>query len=536
MQTNTAKSPQSHFHFMREDELEYMSLIQNQVQPFFPRFAAAIAEQAPSYRERGRCAMIDITPQGHHINSFANSAELNSSLIDALPPYHTHDQLPRRRLFILEDLPCNHILALGARLRIPPSFFAGHWDDPATKTFNHRNPFERCSLPSFRVRYATSNRVEVGLQGLRNDKSANIYAFDTNVNRYLHTYSPSGLLCDEARSHHIMSFWTSVARDDGSWDAVLLVDPSPREHVRCLTSKSLVPVHRRLKDETSMPKHFLNPELGGIQELSSDFSTWSASYLAPEYVSMYDDIMQAYCSEHTTIESTNNPLKSVEIPRKLVMSTLLAFVRRRYLNIVNVHKGQMDANALRHNYLYSFSNSNMSSWNNTFFDFMIGSCAAMKEFSREMAENMTALGLDAPSPSVPLWEIDGWKSIRDITQVVEDITNTFANNYLQYVTIQEAHVSNGSAESLSRITVLTMLFIPLSTVASIFSMGGDFLPGSTKAWVFWVVAIPVLVVLAYIYWYQKLFKMWQWKRHQLLPLFEARTFKLSGKQRKEARN
>jgi hypothetical protein len=515
---------------MSEDELEYMSLIQNQIQPFFPKFAAAIAEQAPSYRERGRCALIDITPLGHHVTSFANSTELNSSLTDALPPpYHTYDQLPRRRLFVLEDLPCNHILALGARLRIPPSFFAGHWDDPATKTFNHRNSFERCSLPSFRVRYATSNRVEVDSQGLRNDKSANIYAFDTNVNRYLHTYSPSGLLYDEARSHHIMSFWASVPRHDGSWDAVLLVDPFPREHVCCLTSKALVPVHRRLKDETSMPKHFLNPELGGIQELPSDSSTWCASYMTPEYVSMYNDIMQAYCSDHVTIESTNDPLKAVEIPRKLVMSTLLAFVRRRYLNIVNVHKGQMDAVTLRHNYLCSFSNSNMSSWNNTFFDFMVGSCAAMKEFSREMTENSTALGLDMPSPSAPSWEIDGWKSIRDITHVVEDITNTFANNYLQYVTIQEAHASNGGAQSLSRITVLTMLFIPLSTVASIFSMGGDFLPGARKAWVFWVVAIPVLLVLAYIYWYQKLVKMWQWKKQQLLPSFEVCKSKSSGK-------
>jgi hypothetical protein len=474
--------------------------------------------------------MIGITPQGHHITSFANSSELSSSLVDASPPpYHTYDQLPRRRLFILEDLPCNHILALGARLRIPPSFFAGHWDDPATKTFNHRNPFERCSLPSFRVRYATSNRVEVGSQGLHNDKSANIYSFDANVNRYLHTYSPGGLLYDEARSHHIMSFWTSTPRDDGSWDAVLLVDPSPREHVRCLTSKALVPLHRRLKDETSMPKHFLKPDLQVVQELPPDSALWSASYLTPEYFSMYDDIMRAYCADQTIIQSTNDPLKAVEVPRKLVMSTLIAFVRRRYLNIVNVHKGQMDAHTLRHNYLCSFSNSNMSSWNNTFFDFMIGSCAAMKEFSREMAENMTALGVDAPTSSVPAWEIDGWKSIRDITHVVEDITNTFANNYLQYVTIQEAHASNGSAQSLSRITVLTMLFIPLSTVASIFSMGGDFLPGATKAWVFWVVAIPVLLVLAYVYWYQKLVRMWQWKRQQLLPSYEACMIKTIGK-------
>jgi hypothetical protein len=266
-----------------------------------------------------------------------------------------------------------------------------------------------------------------------------------------------------------------------------------------------------------MPKHFLNPDLEAQVELSHDSSTWMDTHIMPQYISMYDDILQAYCSNNVEILANHNPMSVIDVPRKLVMSTLLAFVRRRYLNIVNVQKGQMTAQSLRHDYLCSFSNSSMSSWSNEFFDFMIGSCAAMKEFSREMEDNTVALGLDSLNVSAPAWEVDGWKSIREITRVVEEMTTTFANNYLQYVTIQEAHASNGSAQSLSRITVLTMLFIPLSTVASIFSMGGDFLPGETKAWIFWVVAIPVLAVLAYIYWYQKLSKVWRWKKRQLLP-------------------
>jgi hypothetical protein len=36
MQINTAKSPGSHFHSLSEDKLKYMSLIQDQIQPFFP--------------------------------------------------------------------------------------------------------------------------------------------------------------------------------------------------------------------------------------------------------------------------------------------------------------------------------------------------------------------------------------------------------------------------------------------------------------------------------------------------------------------
>jgi hypothetical protein len=61
---------------------------------------------------------------------------------------------------------------------------------------------------------------------------------------------------------------------------------------------------------------------------------------------MYDDIIQAYCSRTITLVDTFSPLQAVEIPRKLVMSTLSAFIRRRYLNIVNVHKDQMIVQAL----------------------------------------------------------------------------------------------------------------------------------------------------------------------------------------------
>ncbi|KAH7088736.1 hypothetical protein FB567DRAFT_590856 [Paraphoma chrysanthemicola] len=522
---HTTKRSESPYHFLSKDEDQYMCLIQNELQPFFPTFAAAIEKQSASQREKGRCAVVDFTEQQQHrVVKFASSSELNTYLAETPPPaYHETEVQPRRRLFILEDLPCNHILALGSRLRIPPGLFAGHWDDPAASTFNHRDPCSRCALPHFRIRYGTSNRVEIDAPADLNN-AMGTYAFDTNVCRYLHNYNPNGLLYDEPRSHHIMSFWTSAPREDGTWDAVLLVDPPPQKHVRCLATHRLLPLRDQITDDASMPKRFLNPPLDTPHELSEDLSKWSAAYSRPAYISMFDDTIQAYGSGHLNISVTSDPLRAVEYPRKLAMSTLLAYIRRRYLNIINVHKSQ-GSNSLRHYYFSNFSNSNMTSWSTKFFDFWIGSCAAMKEFSHEMDENITALGLDVANPSAPAWEIDGWRSIRENTHVVQVMIDTFAANYLQYVTVQEAHASSGSAQSLSRITVLTMLFIPLSTVASIFSMGGDFLPGETKAWIFWVIVIPVLAMLACVYWYGMLVRMWTCKKKSILPTFEVKDWK-----------
>jgi hypothetical protein len=53
-------------------------------------------------------------------------------------------------------------------------------------------------------------------------------------------------------------------------------------------------------------------------------------------------------------------------------------------------------------------------------------------------------------------------------------------------------------------------------------MGGDFLPGNPRAWVFWVVSVPVLMMLAYLYWRQELVEALMKKRQSLLLLLEQK--------------
>jgi hypothetical protein len=518
------------FQFVDDKELEYMGLIQNQIQPLFPNFASAISGQSPVERELGRCAVVEFNQEfNQRTSSFKNSMELRHYLTNSPSPATASQGQPRRRLFILEDLPRNSILTLGSWLRIPPSFFAGHYDDPASPTFNHRNPFERHTKSQFRLRYGTSHRAEVDVPP---HKRSNIYAFNTNVCRYLHAYDPKGPLYDEMRSHNIVSFWSSPFGIDGSWDAVLLVDPPLTGLAKCLPSMQLAPVRRELRDESSMPKHYVYPEMNNLQELPEEVSEWASAYECPQYSSMFDDALNDFACRNQDVGEIDNPMAVVKFPRKLVIGIMLAFLRRRYLNLLRIQKTHVKPNGiLRNNYLSSFSEGALSSWQDEFFDFIVGSCAAMKELIRELEENMISLGLPMENGTArdsgiaggpPQWEIDGWRSVMDLAHVVDLVTNSLATGYLQYISIQEARISNGNAKSLSKITVLTMLFIPLSTVASIFSMGGDFLPGNARAWVYWVVSIPVLMMLAYLYWRQELVEGLIRKRQSLLLLLEQK--------------
>ena len=483
------------------------------MRPFFPRFTASLAGQSPSQREQGRCAVVEISGGSQsRITTFEASQDLKEYLDSShRSSGSATTKHPKGRLFLLEDLPRNHILALGSRLNVPPSFFAGHYDDPATSTFNHRSPFRRCSRSQFRLRYATSNRVKVDVA-----PHSDIYTFDTNVFRYLHVYNPKGLVYDEPRSHHNFSFWCSSPRQDGSWDAILLLDPPVRGFVRPLGNQSRVPTSIPTMDDTSMPWRFLHPEMHDFDELPDGSVGWARRLFSPNYVSIYDDTLLSF-RRQAQYEGLQHPFDFIEIPRKLVISNNLAFLRRRYLNLIGIQRTKLQPLALRNNYFSSFSNGSFSCWNDEIFDFLVGARSGMQELGQEMRENMITLGLDGPNPSAAQWEIDGWKAVMDHTELMQGTLDALATSYMQYVTIEEAHVSNENARSLSRITVLTMFFIPLSTVASIFSMGGGFLPGETQSWVFWVVAIPILALLSCCYWHRSLASTLVVRSRAILP-------------------
>jgi hypothetical protein len=137
----------------------------------------------------------------------------------------------------------------------------------------------------------------------------------------------------------------------------------------------------------------------------------------------------------------------------------------------------------------------LGNWQHEVFGFIVDVKFVMGILLIELKENLEALGLYRPGSSDELqWERDGWLSVQDHCGKIIGIADAFLQSYMQFTTMQEAQAANQNASNLAHITNLTMLFIPLSTIAAIFSMDDKFLPGKTKGWIFWVTALPVLIV------------------------------------------
>lgn len=96
---------------------------------------------------------------------------------------------------------------------------------------------------------------------------------------------------------------------------------------------------------------------------------------------------------------------------------------------------------------------------------------------------------------------DQFLDYRKWAEKLLDITTT-------YLALMEAEKSASDSRSLSRLTILGSLFVPVSFVCSFFSMNGDFAVGANKFWVYFAVTLPLVIAILVVvfrgWWYRRL--------------------------------
>ena len=93
--------------------------------------------------------------------------------------------------------------------------------------------------------------------------------------------------------------------------------------------------------------------------------------------------------------------------------------------------------------------------------------------------------------------------LRKFKEKVESLTSIVTG----VLSVRQADTSQQANKLVSRLTVIALVFIPLSFTAGIFSMGGDFQPGSSHFWVYFAAAVPMTLTVLVLAW-QLRGKMW----------------------------
>jgi Mg2+ and Co2+ transporter CorA len=90
------------------------------------------------------------------------------------------------------------------------------------------------------------------------------------------------------------------------------------------------------------------------------------------------------------------------------------------------------------------------------------------------------------------------KDVDDVSAQTQDLIRAFSES-INFVTslIQLFDVRQSVTEAINvrRVTYTALVFVPLSWAASIFSMAENYSPGGSQFWIYWVVALPLLIMV-----------------------------------------
>ena len=91
--------------------------------------------------------------------------------------------------------------------------------------------------------------------------------------------------------------------------------------------------------------------------------------------------------------------------------------------------------------------------------------------------------------------IDTWQRTLGDIRFLHSQVEYHKNSLEQMVPVATSMVQLREASDVKRLTYIALVFVPLSWVASLFSMSEDFGPGQKWFWVYFATALPLILVL-----------------------------------------
>ncbi|KIW25000.1 uncharacterized protein PV07_10676 [Cladophialophora immunda] len=225
--------------------------------------------------------------------------------------------------------------------------------------------------------------------------------------------------------------------------------------------------------------------------------------LAPPRTSMFDDLCFYYRTHSNHLELTPNPGSVTLFAQKIVASEYLLLLS--YYRFVLNH---LSWTLTRKHSLGAFDVGRVErAWSD------------LQAYHRRLMDHrhnvgllITALQLPRGServrchtsqPSAP----SSWKDtasdflhieteLERLKQHAEGLQNSFTS----LAGIVGNRQSLDEARSVRVLTVLGMTFLPMSLVAALLSMSGDYLAGESRFWVYWAASVPSIILVFGLSW------------------------------------
>ncbi|KAH0559527.1 hypothetical protein GP486_003956 [Trichoglossum hirsutum] len=211
------------------------------------------------------------------------------------------------------------------------------------------------------------------------------------------------------------------------------------------------------------------------------------SHSPPRY-SLFDDLIYYWTEELPSVFDPRAPtlLSLSYYPLKIIVAEWMNFANLMLYTIENLEYSIEDLSTtlLGHQRLES-DLARLQSWRRRALD---------------SSDKMTSLvrAVKSLSPEPPYLET--WESLFGDIGHILNRTDMYIRRFdglipvfSSYVQLVESRRSIIETKSITRLTYLALVFVPLTFVSSLFSMSGDVLPGKKNFWIYFAVAIPLTI-------------------------------------------
>ncbi|KIN08852.1 hypothetical protein OIDMADRAFT_141113 [Oidiodendron maius Zn] len=447
-----------------------------------------IMSDRPENARRGRAAALEFFEDHVHQHLFNSSNQLSTYMKNSFNSKPKNGEettaLPRRTVFILEDISTDFVEVLGFQLQIEPMFFAQQlwqstWDN------------NRMGRKWFSLQYPQ-------LLSLNDDTlfeaNGKLYC-DSNVFRKFSLPGASlGLFDRVAVIHRRLSYWS-----EEDTFAILLVDPPVGTYTIpnwSAPNRCSIPTPQKIPVACSPYEGGYVDVLKWPKELIGTPASWdTAAAQVPPRTSLLDDILFYYRETQQLNHQTTGCI--ADLTKKIALSNWTNF--QLY---VRKHSTFLEYK------LEEFQETHGSKKNFTGLQWLEQNIDHVNGWKRRCAHycdyvetNLVELNVTPPHSldmSTQTTNLNGclqdWVILLGRLRMWKDRTAAINSAVLNHLSILESSKSLDEARNSRLLAVLGTIFLPLSLTSSILSMGGDFLPGNRKFWIYFAVSLPLLVL------------------------------------------
>ncbi|RYP07015.1 hypothetical protein DL765_009284 [Monosporascus sp. GIB2] len=204
-------------------------------------------------------------------------------------------------------------------------------------------------------------------------------------------------------------------------------------------------------------------------------------------LSSFDDILLLFSSG--LYAPTTTASGCTEVGRRLALSAWTAYLRVVESHLISFGFKVSLGSATQEDIFKTdiLGKSWTTPWAHRTFGSIIKTKLILKNDSYHLGHNIRMLSIGCDTAIAGNWEAEEWKGLQVVLERLEKMLDSYGEAYVQAV-------ENNNARDVGFLTSLATIFVPVSLVAGILSMGGDFAAGQNRFWVFWACSVPLMII------------------------------------------